>query len=190
MSANIGLTNDNSRYNALYSRFGSQSSTDGLAYVSHDRTFAVNNQYLAEYKTDFGGSGHNLNVLAGYEMYKLKVQFLEGQNDHLFNPLVGELGNADGVSSRQTSSYTADYMTQGFLARIQYEYGNKYFASASYRRDGSSRFAPGHRWGNFGSVGAAWLISNEGFMSGAGWISMLKIKLSYGVQCNDDLYPG
>ena len=190
LSANIGLTNDNSRYNALYSRFGSQSSTDGLAYVSHDRTFAVNNQYLAEYKTDFGGSGHNLNVLAGYEMYKLKEQFLEGQNDHLFNPLVGELGNADGVSSRQTSSYTADYMTQGFLARVQYEYGNKYFASASYRRDGSSRFAPGHRWGNFGSVGAAWLISNEGFMSGAGWISMLKIKASYGVQGNDDLYPG
>ena len=190
LSANIGLTNDNSRYNALYSRFGSQSSTDGLAYVSHDRTFAVNNQYLAEYKTDFGGSGHNLNVLAGYEMYKLKEQFLEGQNDHLFNPLVGELGNADGVSSRQTSSYTADYMTQGFLARVQYEYGNKYFASASYRRDGSSRFAPGHRWGNFGSVGAAWLISNESFMSGAGWISMLKIKASYGVQGNDDLYPG
>ena len=190
LSANIGLTNDNSRYNALYSRFGSQSSTDGLAYVSHDRTFAVNNQYLAEYKTDFGGSGHNLNVLAGYEMYKLKEQFLEGQNAHLFNPLVGELGNADGVSSRQTSSYTADYMTQGFLARVQYEYGNKYFASASYRRDGSSRFAPGHRWGNFGSVGAAWLISNESFMSGAGWISMLKIKASYGVQGNDDLYPG
>ena len=190
LSANIGLTNDNSRYNALYSRFGSQSSTDGLAYVSHDRTFAVNNQYLAEYKTDFGGSGHNLNVLAGYEMYKLKEQFLEGQNDHLFNPLVGELGNADGVSSRQTSSYTADYMTQGFLARVQYEYGNKYFASASYRRDGSSRFAPGHRWGNFGSVGAAWLISNESFMSGAGWISMLKLKASYGVQGNDDLYPG
>lgn len=190
LSANIGLTNDNSRYNALYSRFGSQSSTDGLAYVSHDRTFAVNNQYLAEYKTDFGDSGHNLNVLAGYEMYKLKEQFLEGQNDHLFNPLVGELGNADGVLSRQTSSYTADYMTQGFLARVQYEYGNKYFASASYRRDGSSRFAPGHRWGNFGSVGAAWLISNESFMSGAGWISMLKIKASYGVQGNDDLYPG
>lgn len=190
LSANIGLTNDNSRYNALYSRFGSQSSTDGLAYVSHDRTFAVNNQYLAEYKTDFGGSGHKLNVLAGYEMYKLKEQFLEGQNDHLFNPLVGELGNADGVSSRQTSSYTADYMTQGFLARVQYEYGNKYFASASYRRDGSSRFAPGHRWGNFGSVGAAWLISNESFMSGIGWIGMLKLKASYGVQGNDDLYPG
>ena len=189
ITANVGLTNENSRYNALYSRFGSQSATDGLAYVSHDRTFAVNSQYLAEYRTDFGGRPHNLNVLAGYEVYSMKEQFLEGQNDHLFNPYVGELGNADGSSSRQLSSYTADYITQGFLARAQYEYGNRYFASASFRRDGSSRFAPGHRWGSFGSIGAAWLMSSEWFMEGIWWLDMLKIKASYGVQGNDNLYP-
>ena len=189
LTANVGLTNDNSRYNALYSRFGSQSSTDGLAYVSHDRAFAVNNQYLAEYKTDFNGSGHYLNVLAGYEIYKYKEQFLEGQNDHLFDPYIGELGNADGTGSKQLSSYTADYMTQGFLSRVQYEYGERYFVSGSYRRDGSSRFAPGHRWGNFGSIGAAWLMSSEYFMDGAWWLDMLKLKASYGVQGNDNLYP-
>ena len=189
LTANIGLTNDNTRYNALYSRFGSQSSTDGLAYVSHSRAFAVNTQYLAEYKTDFGGSGHSLNVLAGYEVYELEEQFLEGQNDHLFDPFIGELGNADGTSGRQTSSYTAEYITQGFLARAQYEYGNRYFASVSYRRDGSSRFAPGHRWGNFGSIGAAWLISSESFMADIAWIDMLKMKASYGIQGNDNLYP-
>ena len=189
LTANVGLTNANTRYNALYSRFGSQSSTDGLAYVSHDRTFAVNSQYLAEYKTDFYGSLHTLNVLAGYEVYKLKEQFFEGQNDRLFDPYIGELGNADGSSSKQLSSYTADYMTQGFLARAQYEYDNRYFASASYRRDGSSRFAPGHRWGNFGSIGAAWLASSEWFMEGAWWLDMLKVKASYGVQGNDNLYP-
>lgn len=189
ITANIGLTDDNSRYNALYSRFGSQSSTDGLAYVSHDRTFAVNSQYLAEYKTDFDGSGHILNVLAGYEMYSMKEQFLEGQNDHLFDPYIGELGNADGSSSKQLSSYTADYITQGFLSRVQYEYGDRYFVSGSFRRDGSSRFAPGHRWGNFGSIGAAWLISSEYFMDGVWWLDMLKIKASYGIQGNDNLYP-
>ena len=189
ITANVGLTNENSRYNALYSRFGSQSSTDGLAYVSHDRTFAVNNQYLAEYKTDFYGSLHSLNMLAGYEIYKYKEQFLEGQNDRLFDPYVGELGNADGSSSKQLSSYTADYMTQGFLARAQYEYDGRYFASASYRRDGSSRFAPGHRWGDFGSIGAAWLASSEWFMEGIWWVDMLKLKASYGVQGNDNLYP-
>lgn len=189
ITANVGLTNENSRYNALYSRFGSQSATDGLAYVSHDRTFAVNSQFLAEYKTDFEGSPHNLNVLAGYEIYNLKEQFQEGQNDHLFNPYVGELGNADGSSSKQLSSYTADYITQGFLARAQYEYDNRYFASASFRRDGSSRFAPGHRWGSFGSIGAAWLMSSEWFMEDIWWLDMLKLKASYGVQGNDNLYP-
>lgn len=189
LTVNAGITSDNSRYNALYSQFGSQSATDGLAYVSHDRTFAVNSQYLAEYKTDFNGSLHSLNVMAGYEIYSLMVQFLEGQNDHLFNPYVGELGNADGTGSKQTSSYTADYMNQGFLARVQYEYDDRYFVSGSYRRDGSSRFAPGHRWGDFGSIGGAWLMSSEAFMENAWWVDMLKIKASYGVQGNDNLYP-
>ena len=189
VTGNIGLMNENNRYNALYSQFGSSSATDGQAYVSHDRYFAVNTQCLAEYKTDFKGSLHNLEVLAGYEFYKLKIQNLEGQNDHLYDPFIGELGNADGTKSKKTSSYTVDYLTQGFLARLQYNYGEKYFLSSSYRRDASSRFADGHRWGNFGSIGAAWLISSEPFMQEAYWISMLKLKASWGVQGNDNLYP-
>ena len=189
LTANVGLTNENVRYNALYSRFGSQSATDGLVNVNQDRFFAVNTQYLAEYKTDFGGSRHSFGVLAGYELYKLMEQYLEGENDHLYNPYVGELGNADGTKGKKTTSYTADYITQGFLTRVQYDYDGRYFLSGSYRRDGSSRFAPGHRWGNFGSVGAAWLISEEGFMEDAYWVDMLKLKASYGVQGNDNLYP-
>ena len=189
VSGNIGLMNENNRYNALYSQFGSSSSTDGQAYVSHDRYFAVNTQLLAEYKTDFGGSLHSLEVLAGYELYKLKIQSLEGQNDHLYDPFIGELGNADGTKSKKTSSYTADYVTLGFLGRLQYNYGEKYFISGSYRRDASSRFADGHRWGNFGSIGTAWLISSEPFMQEAYWVSMLKLKASWGVQGNDNLYP-
>ena len=189
LSANAGLMSENNRYNALYSQFGSNSSTDGMAYVSHDRNFAVNTQLLAEYKTDFSGTLHNLEVLAGYELYKLKLQSLEGQNDRLYDPFIGEVGNADGTKSKKTSSYTADYVTQGFLGRTQYDYDEKYFISASYRRDASSRFAEGHRWGNFGSIGAAWLVSHEPFMQDIYWISMLKLKSSWGVQGNDNLYP-
>ena len=192
LTANVGLMNDNTRYNALYSQFGSSSGTDGIAYVSHNRYFAVNNQYLAEYKTDFGGSKHNFDILAGFEMYKLKIQSLSGQNDHLFDPFIGELNNADGTSGKQLSSSTTNYMTQGILARAQYNYDERYFVSGSFRRDASSRFHKDHRWGNFGSVGAAWLISNEGFMSDVDWVNMLKLKASYGVQGNDNLrsyYP-
>ena len=192
LTANVGLMNDNTRYNALYSQFGSSSGTDGIAYVSHNRYFAVNNQYLAEYKTDFGGSKHNFDILAGFEMYKLKIQSLSGQNDHLFDPFIGELNNADGTSGKQLASSTTNYMTQGILARAQYNYDERYFVSGSFRRDASSRFHKDHRWGNFGSVGAAWLISNEGFMSDVDWVNMLKLKASYGVQGNDNLrsyYP-
>ena len=188
-SVNVGLMNENSRYNSLYSQFANYSSTDGQAYVSHDRYFAVNSQILAEYKTDFGGTLHKMEILGGYELYKLEIQSLEGQNDHLYDPFIGELGNADGTKSKKTTSFTADYVTQGFLARVQYNYGERYFVSGSYRRDASSRFAEGHRWGDFGSVGAAWLLSEEPFMDTAWWVNMLKIKASWGVQGNDNLYP-
>lgn len=189
VTGNVGLMNENNRYNALYSQFSSASSTDGQAYASHDRYFAVNTQLLVEYKTDFGGTLNNLEALAGYELYKMKTQSIDGQNDRLYDPFIGELGNADGTKGKKTSSYTVDYVTQGFLARVQYNYGGRYFVSGSYRRDASSRFAEGNRWGNFGSIGAAWLISSEPFMQTAYWVSMLKLKASWGVQGNDNLYP-
>ncbi len=187
LSANVGLTNDNTRFNALYSKFGSSASADGIAYVSHSRLFSVNTQYLATYNTDFGGSKHHFDALVGFERYKMKSQGLSGQNDHLFNPFIGELNNADGTSGRVMSSSTITYLTQGFLSRVQYDYDGRYFVSGSYRRDASSRFHPDHRWGNFGSVGAAWLISKEDFMSNASWVNLLKLKASYGVQGNDNL---
>ena len=193
LTANLSLTDDNTRYNSLSSIFGSGASVDGQAYVQHSRFFSVNRQFLAEYKNSFAGV-HNIDVLAGYEDYSYTSQYLYGYNYHLFNPLVGELNNADDSpsSSAQIRSYTNRYATKGFLGRVQYDYDNKYFANASFRRDASSRFAPGHQWGNFFSVGAAWLISAENFMQGADMVDMLKFKVSYGESGNDDvgsLYP-
>jgi TonB-linked outer membrane protein, SusC/RagA family len=192
LTATLGLYTSNTRDRELASIFGSGASTDGMAYVEASRGMTINQQYLANYKTDFGGSKSNFEILAGYEQYNLTSQVLYGQNDHLFNPLVGELNNADGTENKITKSYSNYYMTEGFLARAQYDYAGKYFASASYRRDASSRFAKGHQWGNFWSVGGAWLISAEGFMSGATAVDMLKFKASYGQQGNDNLgsyYP-
>ena len=185
LNANIGVTDDNTRLNYLYSVFGSAASVDGEAYVEHDRMFTVNQQYLAEYKFDIAEVNH-FDILAGYEQYHRKSQSLWGENDHLFNPFVGELGNADGTSGKQVSSSTGQYMTQGFLGRLQYDYNGTIFLSGSFRRDASSRFAPGHRWGNFGSVGAAWLISQENWFNVPA-VDMLKLKVSYGVQGNDGL---
>lgn len=188
LTANLGLNASNRRYNALYSMFGSQSSTNGMAYVSTNREFDLNSQYIANYKTTIA-ENHHIEALVGYEQYQEKVQFLSGENSYLFDPFVGELNNATGTSVEglAASSYTDSYMTEGVLSRIQYDFAEKYFLSASYRRDASSRFAVGHQWGNFGSVGGAWLINKEAFMKDLTWIDELKLKASYGLQGNDNL---
>ena len=191
LNANVGFTSDNTRYSSLSSQFAGSAGTDGYVYVSHSRMFTVNQQYLAEYKFDIAEL-HNFDILGGFEKYTYMSQGLSGSNYHLFNPYIGELNNADGTGSMvSASSSTNRYVTQGFLARLQYDFNGKIFASASYRRDASSRFAEGHQWGNFGSVGAAYLISQENWFN-VPFVDMLKLKVSYGVQGNDNLgsfYP-
>ena len=187
LTTNIAANVSNDRTNNLYSRWGGSNTTsDGSAYVAHNRQFGINTQYLASYVRSFADN-HNLDLLVGYELYKYKNQVLNGSNDHLYDPFIGELNNAGGTSNKQVESYTDNYMTEGILSRVQYNYDGKYFLSASYRRDASSRFSKDNRWGNFGSIGGAWLMSQENFMEGLKWIDMLKVKASWGVQGNDHL---
>ncbi len=188
LTANLGINAFNNRYNRLYSQFGSASATDGGAYVEHTRYFDINSQYLADYQTTIAKK-HNIDVLFGYEQYMLKVQLLSGYNTYLYDPFVGELSNAFGTSTDglSTDSYTDKYMTEGILGRVQYNFDEKYFLSGSFRRDASSRFAVGHQWGNYGSVGAAWLVNKESFMHDVEWVDELKVKASFGVQGNDNL---
>lgn len=186
LSANVGFLADNTRTNELGSyEDPNQASHDGYAQVKSSRYFTVNQQYLATYKHSWNDV-HNFDVLAGYEQYNLKTQNNWGYNEFLFDPFIGELNNADGIDSKQLGSATSTYMTEGFLGRAQYNYDEKYFVSASIRRDASSRFAKGHRWGTFWSFGGAWLLSKENFMSDIDWVDELKLKVSYGQQGNDN----
>ncbi|MBQ9357882.1 MAG: TonB-dependent receptor [Prevotella sp.] len=187
LTASMSAYASNVRENNLYSKYGSSSNVDGGAYARHQRSFAVTNQYLANYRTAFAEDTHHLEVLAGYEQYRLKYQNINAYNDHLFNPFIGEVDNAVGSDNKTLHSYTDSYMTEGYLGRVQYDYQDKYFVSASFRRDASSRFAPGHRWGSFGSVGLAWEMKKESFLQDVNWIDLLKVKVSYGVQGNDNV---
>jgi len=185
ISANLSANAINSRGNSLYSRYGSGSSVDGSASVSSSRTLSVNQQYLVSYQRTFAEL-HNMNVLAGYEQYKIKDQSLGGSNTHLFDPFIGEINNAKGpADDKSVSSSTDNYMTEGFLARGSYDYDNRYFANASIRRDASSKFAPGHRWGTFWSAGLAWQMNKEDFLKNIKEINLLKLKISYGENGND-----
>lgn len=186
LDANLNAFSSNQRYNSLYSQFASGSSVDGAAELYHTRTFTVNQRYTANYDKTFADV-HHLNVLAGYEQYKYKYQYLYGYNDHLYSPFIGELNNALGTSQKSNSSFTSNYMTEGFFGRVMYDYADKYFVNASLRRDASSAFAPDHRWGTFGSFGVAWQMNKEAFLKDVKWIDLLKLKVSYGVVGNDQL---
>ena len=75
-----------------------------------------------------------------------------------------------------------------FFGRVNYDYANKYMATAVLRIDGSSKFARGHRWGYFPSVSAGWAISEEAFMESAkSWMDFLKIRASWGQNGNQEI---
>ncbi|WP_088654122.1 SusC/RagA family TonB-linked outer membrane protein [Geofilum rhodophaeum] len=186
-TTNVGVNARNTRTSRLYNPFyGSAASDGGQVSVSHERQIGITQQYLLNYKFDMGAS--NFDVLAGYEAYDMTRQYLYVFNRKLYNPSIGEIGNSI-FEDPNVDSYTDTYKTHGFLGRIQYDYDARFYLSASYRRDASSRFAPENQWGDFGSLGGAWLISKESFFQnlGADWIDLLKLKASYGMQGNDNL---
>lgn len=99
-----------------------------------------------------------------------------------------ELSNA--IINDNSTSWTLGYSMESYFGQIRYDYDGKYFLNASVRRDGSSRFASDRRWGTFGSVGAAWMISHENFMKPVTWVNSLKLKASYGVLGNQEINLG
>lgn len=189
---NIGVDANNVRntdlVNPFYGQYSETSGVGGIVSVTSQRYFSVNQQYLLTYNKTFKDV-HNIDVLAGYENYNYKYQYLTGQREKIYDPNVPELGN--GINNQTNNSYSRNYQTEGWLFRVQYDYDGKYFGSASYRRDASSCFHPDNRWGNFWSIGGGWLMNKEAFLENQEWIDMLKFKISYGLQGNDNLmYEG
>ena len=182
---NAGVTVDETRYTSFSNPYyGGYADQNGTITKEHDRFYAFNMQQILSYTKQFGD--HNLDIMLGHENYKRNSAVLYASRSNMFSPDLLELAGA--IVNGSGSSYKNGYNTEGYFGRVQYNYDNKYFVNGSYRRDASSRFHPDNRWGNFWSLGAAWMISKEEFMNGThGWLDMLKLKLSYGSQGNDGI---
>lgn len=99
----------------------------------------------------------------------------------------GDNSLQNGNSSLNTiNSYKEEYKIISFLGRVTYNYNSKYYLTASFRRDGSSKFGINHRWGNFPAISAAWRLKSESFLKDVSWIDELKINAGYGVVGNQD----
>lgn len=98
------------------------------------------------------------------------------------------LRTSTAASTVSTTSSSVDYKYASLFGRVNYNIENKYILNANFRRDGSSRFGPNNKFGNFGSVGAAWLFSEEKLVKdNLNWFSFGKLRGSYGIVGSDDI---
>ncbi|MCF0177164.1 MAG: TonB-dependent receptor [Bacteroidales bacterium] len=124
---------------------------------------------------------HNIQALAGWEVENRKTEYVSASVTNYPTYKLPELSN--GIHSGASSSVSSGALLS-FLANANYDYDGKYYLSASFRRDGSSRLAKENRWSNFWSVSAAWRISSEEFLKGIELFHDLKLRASYGTNGN------
>ena len=166
------------------SEYGYSAGYKGEASKESDRNMSYTINNLLTFEKSFGD--HSLSVLLGQEAYALKFKYLYASKRGLPFPGITEIGAAAVMNSM--SSYEDNYRLMSWLSRVEYDYKDRYYISGSFRTDGSSRFHPDNRWGNFWSLGGSWRISNEAFMKQySGWLDNLKLKASYGAVGNDNL---
>ena len=167
-------------YNPYYGQFDS---TGGTVSKSHQRDYDYNLQQLVSYATSFGDN--NFDILLGHEYYDYRLSYLGASKSKMFSQDNHELDGAV-IDGQSATSYKRRRNNEGYFGRLQYNFEERIFGSASLRRDASSRFHPDYRWGTFWSVGAAWLISKESWFN-TPWVQELKIKASIGSQGNDNI---
>ena len=141
----------------------------------------INLQQILTWDRDF--DLHHVDAMAAHENYSYEYDYMSAMNSNMSLPGIYEMGNFTTSSSSPAGYSYADH-SESFLGRVRYNYAQKYFFDASFRRDGSSRFSAAKRWGNFWSVGASWDITREDFMHYLPWVDFLKFRASFGTAGN------
>lgn len=184
LTLNGSFNLDETRYTYVYNPYyGQFDSTGGTVSKSHQRTYDYNLQQLISYTNSFGSN--NFDILIGHEYYDYRLYYLGASKSNMFSQGNQELSGAV-IDGQAASSYKERRNNEGYFGRLQYNYDERIFASASVRRDASSRFHPDYRWGTFWSAGAAWLINKENWFDYS-WVQELKLKASIGSQGNDNI---
>jgi TonB-linked SusC/RagA family outer membrane protein len=173
-TAGINHINGLSRFNGpIYNEsFNARNLNRVEQAQSYFRSIYLSNQL--NYNKTFGN--HTIGLTAVAEKQTGLSRFVFGGASYTNNDLreITSFGESPGLNGGLNEDVLYSY-----IGRINYEYGEKYILSASYRRDGSSVWAPGNKWANFPSVSAGWRISNEKFFT-IDAISELKLRGSWG----------
>ncbi len=163
----------------------SQSANDGLG-ITWTNTLSYNTK-LGE---------HNLDAMVGYEVYRTEGQSIYGANGSLRDGFDtwqyaylsnGTATNSEGGLSVSGTPWDQERMVS-YFGRVGWNYKETYMATATVRRDGSSRFAKGHRFGTFPSISAGWVVTNEKFMEPVTSVmDYFKLRASWGQVGNQNI---
>ena len=160
----------------------------GLGRISKTQynIFALTANELLEYNKQLGD--HSIRAMVGHENNYYTSSVMSGSMSKVAlaeGPSALELSNATKMTGM--GSYTGTTTLDSYFANVNYIYNERYGITANYRADGSSKFAKGHRWGHFGSVGATWMFTNESFLQGNEWLKNGKLRASWGVLGNQGI---
>ena len=128
---------------------------------------------------------HKLNAMIGTSYQEYKKEWMSAAGTGRASEMTTELDNATKATDVGGNSYSWALMS--YMGRVHYSYDNRYFLTATFRADGSSKFGADNRFGYFPSFSTAWNVSNESFMQDVPWISMLKLRLGYGLTGNQNI---
>ncbi|MES2275945.1 MAG: TonB-dependent receptor [Bacteroidota bacterium] len=150
--------------------------------VNGSVTYTQLNNYVNENTLTYNKtlkSGHHINVLAGFTLQGVQ-SFVYGANAILVpNESLG-LSGLDEGTPYSINSVQSNNTLESFLGRINYDYKSKYLLTATFRADGSSKLAPGNKWGYFPSAALAWNFNREDILKNSHVLSTGKVRVSYG----------
>jgi TonB-dependent starch-binding outer membrane protein SusC len=188
LRTSLGLdlySNSSHSFNPIYrlSSYAFRDFTSVFQSMDKGRTWIWDN--LISYALDLPNE-HHVDVMVGTAAYNYAGTFINGSNRNLiFTDLEHAwLNNATNTEGGGMMSVNGgpndDDRRMSYFGRVNYNFKETYLLNVTFRRDGSSKFASNVRWGNFPSVSAGWVLSNEAFMAGTNWVSSFKLRASWG----------
>ena len=170
-------------YESFVTPMGSTvAASSGFTSNSFQRYASYTFTHTAEYRKKI--QDHSFSALIGQESIFSRSRsfgvYTEGQTD----PRQTRLTDGTSIAIGNVSDSRAEESFNSMFATLSYDYAGKYYLDASYRADASSKFAPGHRWGHFYSVGGMWDLKKENFLKDVDWLDNLQARATYGLVGN------
>ena len=177
-------THDYSFLDPIHTSYGRTQHGTASSTRADDMRMVYDN--ILTYNNSWNGV-HNFEAMGGTSATTSRWENLSGSRSYFspdYNNVIWGLNGGNKGGQRGQSQGYAEWAIMSYLARVSYNYDSKYYITANVRADGSSKLAPGNKWGYFPSVSAAWRISAEPWMEDISWISDLKLRAGWGQSGN------